>query len=342
MCTHICARGARRLLALALFVIFAPVGIARASESPNLIVNGDAESGMAAGSGYDAVTIPGWQLTGLPTVVRYGQHADGITGTAGSLRGLTGADQFPSSSTPGPPDRGNQLFVGGPVGNSTLSQTVSLTGAAAAIDGGGVTYTLSGWLGGAQTDSSHASVSVTFLSASGSTLGSGTIGPVTSLQRLDTTRLVESTRSAPIPTGARSALVTLTMIDSVAPNTPLVPYYNNSYADDLSLRISAEVAAPPPPSPPPESVGRLQHVFMVFMENEGDGDIVGNAAAPYENSLIDRYGLATNYHAVEHPSDPNYIAFFGGATHGVDTDCALACTVQAPNLADQIEAAHES
>ena len=83
------------------------------STGPNLIINGDAESGAASGSGYDSVTIPGWQISGEPTVVRYGQHADGTTGTGGSLRGLSSAAPFPTDSTPGPENRGRQLFVGG-------------------------------------------------------------------------------------------------------------------------------------------------------------------------------------------------------------------------------------
>ena len=43
------------------------------------------------------------------------------------------------------------------------------------------------------------------------------------------------------------------------------------------------------------------------MENKGYGEIVGNANAPYINSLIVKYGLATSYKAVAHPSQPNYV-----------------------------------
>ena len=36
----------------------------------NLIRNGSAELGDASGTGYDAVTIPGWQVvSGLPSVI---------------------------------------------------------------------------------------------------------------------------------------------------------------------------------------------------------------------------------------------------------------------------------
>jgi hypothetical protein len=313
------------------------------TSGPNLIVNGGAELGDASGSGYDTVTIPGWQISGEPTIVRYGQHADGYTGTAGDLRGENNAGQFPTSSTPGPGDRGAQLFVGGAVGDDTLTQTVSLGGAATAISGGGVKFTLSGWLGGNGSNASAASLSVTFLSASGSRLSTRTsLGPVTATDRLMRTELLPRSATGTVSPGARSALITLTLTDATRPNVLLADSYNNAYADTLALHISAPVAAPPAPTPPASTVGRLQHVFMVYMENEGDGDIVGSPQAPYINGLIDHYGFATDYHGLQHPSDPNYIAFFGGATYGIDTDCALACTVNERNLADQIEAAHES
>jgi acid phosphatase len=72
------------------------------------------------------------------------------------------------------------------------------------------------------------------------------------------------------------------------------------------------------------------------MENKNYGEIVGNADAPYINSLIAKYGLATNYKAVAHPSEPNYVALFSGSTQGV-TDDGLY-NLDGQNLADQLEA----
>ncbi len=317
-------------------------GAAPVSRGPNLIVNGGAELGAAAGSGYDTVTIPGWQIAGLPTVVRYGQHADGVFGTAGLPRGLNGAGQFPTVHTPGPAKRGRQLFVGGPVGSDTLTQTSSLVSAATAIDAGGVRYTLSGWLGGNRSNASAASVTITFLGGGGNRLASATIGPVTAQARHLGTELLHRAAGGRVPKRARAVRIALRMTDATRNNDYLSDSYNNAYADTLSLHISARVQAPPAPTPPPSRVGRLDHVFMVFMENEGVRDIVGNPLAPYENRLIAHHGFATEYHGLEHPSDPNYIGFFGGATFGIDTNCALACTAHARNLADQLDAAHRS
>src|SRR6185369_6890683 len=65
-----------------------------------------------------------------------------------------------------------------------------------------------------------------------------------------------------------------------------------------------------------------------------------SSSAPYINSLAKQNGLATNYHAVRHPSLPNYLTLIGGSTFGITTDCSPAsCPVNARNLTDNLEAA---
>jgi len=87
---------------------------------------------------------------------------------------------------------------------------------------------------------------------------------------------------------------------------------------------------------------RSSHVLVLVMENEESTDIVGNrAAAPYANALIRRYGLATQSFAITHPSLPNYLTLTSGSTQGISSDCT-DCQVQAPNIVDQLEAAHIS
>ncbi len=73
------------------------------------------------------------------------------------------------------------------------------------------------------------------------------------------------------------------------------------------------------------------------MENKEYGSIVGSKAAPYENSLIARYGLATQFYAETHPSEPNYIALTSGSLNGTNSDGYYNLNV--PNVFDQIEAA---
>lgn len=65
---------------------------------------------------------------------------------------------------------------------------------------------------------------------------------------------------------------------------------------------------------------RWQHIVWIIMENKSYSQIVGAADAPYENHLAAECGLATDYHAVSHPSLPNYIALTSGSTHGITDD----------------------
>ena len=67
--------------------------------------------------------------------------------------------------------------------------------------------------------------------------------------------------------------------------------------------------------------GQVAHVIIILMENEDYGSVIGNASAPYENSLASTYAMAGNYFAVAHPSLPNYLALVAGSTFGVNTDC---------------------
>jgi hypothetical protein len=65
-----------------------------------------------------------------------------------------------------------------------------------------------------------------------------------------------------------------------------------------------------PPSP--------QKVVIVMLENHDYQEIVGdNVNAPYLNSVIKQGLLFNNAHAIEHPSQPNYLDMFSGSNQGV-------------------------
>ncbi len=300
---------------------------------PNLLVNPGAEFGDASLSGYSSVTVPGWSVTGTPTVIKYGTLRRlpwPLESPGPTLPGFLG---FPST-TCAPADSGGQFFGGGNVATSSLTQTVDLSAAAAQIDSGAVPYTLSGWLGGFTLDPSAASVKVNFLDADRLYLGSGGLGPVTVLDRWFRTGLLERDTSGAIPMGTRSAQIVVTFKDC----NPVPGNYNNAYADNLSFTVGADLPAPPPPARPESTVRGLDHVFMVYLENKGYTDIVGSPNAPYINSLINAYGVGTNYYALTHPSDPNYYPILGGSDFGVNYNCPSDCFTQR-NLADSIEAA---
>jgi hypothetical protein len=78
-------------------------------------------------------------------------------------------------------------------------------------------------------------------------------------------------------------------------------------------------------------------VVWIVMENKAYDEIVDNPAAPYENALARECGLATSYHAVAHPSLPNYIAMTSGSTMGIaDDEPPSVHALDAPSLFSQL------
>lgn len=79
------------------------------------------------------------------------------------------------------------------------------------------------------------------------------------------------------------------------------------------------------------------HVFVVVMENAGYQVAL---AQPGIAGLAQKYGLATNYHAVSHPSLPNYLALTAGSTFGIADDAYHA--LPATGIGSQLDAARVS
>ncbi len=109
-------------------------------------------------------------------------------------------------------------------------------------------------------------------------------------------------------------------------NPPVAATYTPVPATSTPTRTSSANVAPP----------NFSHIYMILMENKEYSSIVGSSSAPYINSLIARYGLATNYDALAHPSEPNYIALFSGSTQGITSDGTF--NFSAKNLTDQLQA----
>jgi len=76
------------------------------------------------------------------------------------------------------------------------------------------------------------------------------------------------------------------------------------------------------------------HVVIVIMENHAYNEIIGNPSAPYINNvLVPNGAVLTNSHAVEHPSQPNYLDLFSGANQGVTSDAIpVGLPFSTPNL----------
>ncbi|HTT32982.1 MAG TPA: alkaline phosphatase family protein [Methylomirabilota bacterium] len=70
----------------------------------------------------------------------------------------------------------------------------------------------------------------------------------------------------------------------------------------------------------PKGVPRLDHVFVIMMENHGYSQIIGNPDTPFANQYAKAVNSATNYFAVAHPSLTNYLEIAGGSNFGVHSD----------------------
>lgn len=269
-------------------LLLAASALSQAQTSGNLIVNGGGETGLCATDWYAVKTVPGWQvLLGNPTLVCY---------------------SVASFTTPSSPAAGKAFISDGPYGDSALAQTINVSSAASAIDAGGVTYNLSGWLGGYGSYAGQAVVTASFLGASGNLLGTpGELGGVTASARGDTNAFIAKSATGSVPAGTRSILVQLQFIDTSAS-------YNIGYADNLSLTLSTPVTAPTLPTPV-STVPAFDHVFFVMMENTNYSQVIGDTTdAPFMNSLAQSGTLLTNYSGVYHPSDENYLAVSGADT----------------------------
>lgn len=129
--------------------------------------------------------------------------------------------------------------------------------------------------------------------------------------------------------------------------TTSTPTTTPSVTPDTSATATSTPAGETPTRPDPSpsatsaatstpALPAFSHIYLIVMENKDFGKIVGNSDAPYINSLIADYGLATNYSGVAHPSEPNYLALFSGSTQGIADDAIHDFAGQ--NLADQLEA----
>lgn len=205
------------IAALAPVLAFAPAAgaSARLVASPcpscghNLIENPGAEAGKGA-AGDVRVKVPDWKQTHGFTATQYA---------------WAGGDL--SATSPGPKDRGKNYFYGGPdSARSTGTQVITV--AAGAIAAGDVQYTLSGWLGGYDSQGDHATLNVTFENASGQAIGTAHIGPVTEAQRKGISELLSRSSTGMVPPATAEVEIQLVMMREAGSD-------DDGLADNLSL-----------------------------------------------------------------------------------------------------------
>lgn len=77
----------------------------------------------------------------------------------------------------------------------------------------------------------------------------------------------------------------------------------------------------------------LNHIMVIWGEN---ANYAGATAQPYLYALATTYGSYTNYQALAHPSEPNYVGFAGGSTF-VSADLDTCVYIPNQNLVDRLE-----
>ncbi len=226
----------------------------------NVVKNpgGEAAAGVSCtSSNLDAcngkVNVPDWTvLQGNFTTVQYGMS--------------TPQGAFPSATDPGPNNRGANFFAGGWDGTysnpnkiSMAYQVVDLTSVASIINGGNVSWDISGWFGGWQNQTDYSYFDVFFLnSLNGVDFSSldcsggpycAEVGPATLTNRGGSqnhdspnygkgqTELLFREHFGMLPVGTNYLVIELTMLRKDGA-------YNDGYADNLWFSMNAPVPEP--------------------------------------------------------------------------------------------------
>jgi hypothetical protein len=220
-------------------MLLAAAPAAAAVPAGNLLANPGAEAGPGSPDSTAINPPPGWTPEGEFTAVQYGAPSFLTAADATTFRG------------------GTNFFAGGNTGPSAGSQTIDVSSAATEIDAGGVTATLSGLLGGFDGQEDHATLSAAFVNAAGAPAGPELSAPtVTMGDRNSATTLISRTAAGKVPAGTRRITVRLDL-ERVSGS------YNDGYADNLSLTLSAGGAgeAPPPVFHKSVTAGRVSGVI---------------------------------------------------------------------------------
>ena len=270
-------------------------------QSGNLTYNGGVVTtftASSAGAFSAPFSIPSWAVVGTGRI-----SAKDSAGTvlASTTINVTAASTTTRAwmSVPSQAAPGDQITVAG--GGFAAGQAGNLT--------------INGSLAATFTAFSAGSFSVLFPIPTTTTLGTGRI-------------------SAKSSAGVVLATTTLT-VGSGGP-TPTPTAMGTPTATGTVTRTPAPTATPSPTAPQAGNVPNFDHVYVIIFENKEYSSVVGSSSAPYINSLIAKYGLATNFTAERHPSEPNYIALTSGGTQGITDDGVYNLGVN--NLFDQITA----
>ncbi|WP_414623944.1 PEP-CTERM sorting domain-containing protein [Calothrix sp. CCY 0018] len=213
--------------------LYAAVKTKDAVLNKNLIVNGNGEQGtcdpVGNAVGSDIPDIPAWKTTGSFSILCYGASGFEFVNNQGTSVRVSG---LPDANSPGPENRGQNLFFGGADrASSSASQLINLTDLASVIDAGKGGYDLGAWLGGYDTDLDNVLLSLDFLDRDGLSLGKTNIASPTPKERNNITGLLFKSTQGILPVGSRQVNVALNM-------NYVRGRVNDAYADKLSFVVT--------------------------------------------------------------------------------------------------------
>jgi phosphatidylinositol-3-phosphatase len=114
-------------------------------------------------------------------------------------------------------------------------------------------------------------------------------------------------------------------------------------ATGLALTMVGGANASPTAAHNPAGHGgrAFDHIYVIMLENHSKSSVIDDPNAPYMTALAHRYGMASQYYGVTHPSMPNYIATTAGDNFGIqDDNDQNIVNLDRTNIVDQLEKAH--
>jgi hypothetical protein len=129
---------------------------------------------------------------------------------------------------PVPDNCGQNFFIG--VDDNEIYQDIDVSKLGYLIDGSGVSFTLSGWLGGYVDHKDSLLIIAVFRNDRGEEIGRSSIGPVDPMERNNKTGFVYRSNSGDLPGGTESIRIVL--------RTKRDAGIADAYADNLELRLS--------------------------------------------------------------------------------------------------------
>ena len=107
-------------------------------------------------------------------------------------------------------------------------------------------------------------------------------------------------------------------------------------ATPTSAPAPAAPAASSPATQAPAAAGGVSKILVIMEENHGTAEVFPSGM-PYLWRLARRYGYASDWSAITHPSLPNYLAIFSGSAFNDPPDCGPGpgCAYPAPSVFGQ-------